>query len=328
MPTLYSQNITIPGLSPLYPEIHCTSSGEVCQITLGEGEINAASSVSALIYASQFDLTETYFLVAGIAGINPHVATTGSVTFARYAVQLDLQYEFDARQIPSNASSGYYPQNSYYPDETAGIDYPGEVYGTEVFELNENLKERAMYLASLAVLNDSAGAAEYRSHYPYSPANQPPTVVACDTGTSNVYWSGSILGDAFSAYTKLLTNGSGTYCATQQEDNAICEVLLRGDLAGKADFSRLIIMRTASDFDRAPPDEDEVFHLLYADQEGFEPSIENIFIAGNEIVQDVLIYWDSTYKEGLKPGNYIGDAFNSLDGDIAPDIGTEAIYIN
>ena len=44
-----------------------------------------------------FDLTKTYFLIAGIAGINSKFGTLGSVALARYAVQVDLQYEFDAR---------------------------------------------------------------------------------------------------------------------------------------------------------------------------------------------------------------------------------------
>ena len=80
-------------------------------------------------------------------------------------------------------------------------------------------------------------------------------------------------------------------------------------------------MRTASDFDRAPPDETEVYHLLYANQEGFEPSIENIFIAGDAIVKDVLNNWAKTYEKGIKADNYLGDLFNSLDSKIKPDIG-------
>ena len=212
MPSILEKNVTLPGASPLYPDAHCIESGEVCQLTTGEGEINAASSITALIYSGLFNLTSTYFLVAGIAGINPHVGTTGAVTFSRYAVQLDLQYEFDARQIPSNDSSGYFPQDSVFPDEAAGIDYPDVygIYGTEVFELNNDLKKRFVYLASLPTLNDTDAAQAYRATYGYAPANEPPSVVQCDSGTSNVYWSGSILGDAFSAYTKLLTNGSGT----------------------------------------------------------------------------------------------------------------------
>src|SRR5271155_710195 len=85
---LLAQNISIPGLSPLYPEVHCTANGEVCQIITSEGEINAATSVTALTFSGYFNLTKTYFMIAGIAGVNPEVATTGSVTFARYAVQV------------------------------------------------------------------------------------------------------------------------------------------------------------------------------------------------------------------------------------------------
>lgn len=57
----FVHNITIPGLSPVYPDIHCTTNYTICQITTGEGEINAASSISALTLNPLFDLTKTYF---------------------------------------------------------------------------------------------------------------------------------------------------------------------------------------------------------------------------------------------------------------------------
>lgn len=113
---ILAQNISTPGLSPLFQDIHCTMNGEICQVVTGESEINAASTISALVLSPYFDLTKTYFMVAGIAGVNPEVATTGSVTFARYAVQVALQYEFDAREIPGNFSTGYVPQGAYSPD--------------------------------------------------------------------------------------------------------------------------------------------------------------------------------------------------------------------
>ena len=207
MPAILGQNLTVPGFSPLYPQAHCTTSGEVCQLTTGEGEINAASTISALIYSNKFVLTKTYFLIAGIAGINPHLATTGSVTFAQYAVQLDLQYEFSASQVPTNDSSGYFPQDAYYPDSPSANDYPLEIYGTEAFEVNKALRDRFIEVASHTKLNDTSAAMAYRKNYDYAPANQPPSVVACSSGTSNVYWSGSVLGDAFYNYTLLLSNG-------------------------------------------------------------------------------------------------------------------------
>ncbi len=33
---ILEMNITLPGASPLYPDVHCTSSGEICQLTTGE----------------------------------------------------------------------------------------------------------------------------------------------------------------------------------------------------------------------------------------------------------------------------------------------------
>lgn len=178
-------------------------------------EINAASTISALVLSPSFNLTQTYFLVAGIAGINPHMAATGSVTFSQYQVQFDLQYEFSANEVPTNDSSGYFPQGSDFPDSPNTYDYPTDIYRTEAFEVNKNLRDLFLSVASQVQLNDTADAAAYRAKYPYAPANQPPSVVACSSGTSNMYWSGAILGDAFSNYATLLTNGSGVYCATQ-----------------------------------------------------------------------------------------------------------------
>ena len=33
---LLARNISVPGLSPLYPDVHCTENGDVCQIVTGE----------------------------------------------------------------------------------------------------------------------------------------------------------------------------------------------------------------------------------------------------------------------------------------------------
>jgi purine nucleoside permease len=57
-----------------------------------------------------------------MAGINPHIATTSSMTFPRYAIQFNLQYEFDSKQVSTNDSAGCFSPNSLFPDEAAGID--------------------------------------------------------------------------------------------------------------------------------------------------------------------------------------------------------------
>jgi purine nucleoside permease len=203
----------------------------------------------ALVLSPKFNFTKTYFMVAGIAGINPEVASICSVTFAKYAVQVALQYEFDIRELPDNYTTGYIPFGVDSPSE-----YPTSIYGTEVFEVNEALQDYAYQVASKVTLNDSADAIAYRANYAseeiYAAGAAPPGVYKCDVATSDVYYSGRLLGEAFGNTTKLFTNGSGVYCSTAQEDNATLEVLVRTAAAGLVDYSRAIVMRTASDFDR------------------------------------------------------------------------------
>jgi len=126
-------------------------------------------------------------MIAGIAGVNPEVATICSVTVARYAVQVALQYEFDPREIAGNFSTGYIPQGSNVPDE-----YPQSVYGTEVFEVNQALQKIAAGFAKKATLNDSDDAIAYRALYAgselYAAGAAAPAVYECDVATSDVCW--------------------------------------------------------------------------------------------------------------------------------------------
>ncbi|KAH8816575.1 purine nucleoside permease-domain-containing protein [Xylogone sp. PMI_703] len=326
---LLAKNITVPGLSPLFPQVHCLEDGSVCQLTTGESEINAATTINSLVLSPLFDLTKTYFLIAGIAGINPKHGTIGGVAFSKYAIQVALQYEFDARSIPSNFSTGYVPLGATSPDE-----YPKNIYGTEVFEVNEALRDIAVAYAKTAKLNDSDTAIAYRANYAsaadgakpavYAAAIQAPGVYTCDVATSDVYYSGTLLGEAFENTTTLFTNGSATYCMTAQEDNATLEVLLRAALHKTVDFSRIIVMRTASNFDRPYPGLSDIDALFYITSGGFDPSLANIYLAGTPIIKGILKDWEKTFEKGIKPKNYIGDIFGTLGGE--PDFGPGSVF--
>ncbi|ODV83788.1 hypothetical protein CANARDRAFT_29765 [[Candida] arabinofermentans NRRL YB-2248] len=306
-------NITIPGLSPIYPDIHCNANYTLCQVTTGEGEINAATTLTALSLSPLFDLTETYWLIAGIAGVSPLQGTIGDVTFARFAVQI-LEYEVDAREMPSNWTTGYFPFGTTYSNQ-----YPGNVYGTEVFELNEDLRDRAIELASAVELsNGTVGNAEFRALYDYAPANSTPKVTACDTLTSDTYWFGEYFDETFTNYTDLITNGTATYCTTQQEDNATLEALMRAAQYGLVDFSRIICMRSASDFTYADYYANETTYLFNeVSQGGSKVSVVNLFLAGQAVIDDVLTNWDTLYSNNTFANtNYIGDMFGSLEDPV------------
>ena len=169
----------------------------------------------------------------------------------------------------------------------------------------------------------------YRTNYASTPGykagSQPPSVVACDTATSDVYFTGALLSEAFENTTSLLTNGSGIYCSTEQEDTATLEALLRAAASKSVDFSRIIVMRTASDFDR-PYASQSVLDNLVNGFQGFEPSIQNIYLAGVKVVEGILGGWNTTFSKGVKATNYVGDVFGSLGG--IPDFGPGSIFGN
>ncbi|KAJ7927577.1 purine nucleoside permease [Mycena leptocephala] len=261
---LLAQNLTVPGFSPLYPDAHCTADGSVCLLTTGQAEINAASTISALLYSRSFNLTATYFLVAGIAGVNPKLATIGAVTFARYAVQVHCAWT-DARVVGR----------------------------TEVFEVNDNLRQLAFGYAKTAKLNDTADAQAARALYQpaFAAGSSAPNVVLCDTATSDTYWSGNLLGATFENTTRVFTNNGAEYCTTQQEDNATLN--------------------------------DGVTNLV-GDAPGFNPSLLNLHLAGVKVVMGIVSEWNTKFAHGVKPTNYIGDVFGSLGGE--PDFGPGSIF--
>nr|WP_244109453.1 purine nucleoside permease [Burkholderia anthina] len=287
------QPIKVPGLSADFPEVRCTHD-DVCVLTTGMGHTNAAASMSALVYSRMFDLRNTYFLITGIAGIDPQQGTLGSAAWARYLVDFGIQWELDAREVPAGWKSGYLGINTKSGNEKPPLDYR-----TEVFQLNEALLQKAYTLSRDVALHDSPEAAAYRAKYSYAPANQGPTVIQCDTLAGDTWFSGTALGQRARDWTRLLTDGRGVYCTTQQEDNATFEVIKRAAAAGLADTQRVAVLRSGSDFDRPPEGVSDVSNLLdYQSQGGFVPSLDNLYLAGSPLVHTIVKDWPH-WKKGV-----------------------------
>jgi purine nucleoside permease len=287
------REITVPGLSPDYPVVRCNKA-EVCVMTTGMGHTNAAVSTTALVLSRVFDLSKTYFLISGIAGINPEVGTVGSVGWARYLVDFGIQWEIDAREIPAGWTTGYLGINTKSPTEKPPLDYR-----TEVFQLDEALLQKAYALSKGLSLSDGAEAQAARAKFPSAPANQPPSVLLCDTLAGDTWFSGTALGQRATEWTRLLTDGKGVYCTTQQEDNATYEALKRGAALKLLDIKRLAVLRGGSDFDRPAPGQSSGDNLLnYQAQGGFVITLNNLYLAGSPLVLDISKRWH-LWKNGV-----------------------------
>lgn len=317
-------NFTLPGLSPLYPQVQCIADFELCHITLGEGEINAASSTMALLLNPMFDFTDTFWIINGIGGGNPKEISFGSVAFAKYAVQVGLQYDVDSRELVNtpyaNWTTGYWGFDTDSP-----LDYPESVYGSEVFELNENLRDKALKVAKKLEATLDPGdnlSVTIRNQYP-SPGNSKPVIKACDVVTSDPFFIGKTLDKYFFDYTKLITNGTATYCVTVQEDNAILEAFVRIAKANLVRFDRILLLRGVSDYSEPPVGIDPVTWFNTVTNTGAEASLINLFHVANAVAEDILSDYD-TYIS-LTPDNYVGDILGTLGGEM--DFGSPKFLI-
>jgi purine nucleoside permease len=286
----FPRKIAVSGLTKAFPEVACSNDG-LCMTTTGMGYANAASSIAAIVFSRKLDLTKTYFIVSGIAGVDPASGTLGSAHWARFVVDGGLQNEIDAREIPPDWSTGYLEIGAPAPGKKAKQDY-----GDEVYRLNEDLLQAAFQLTKDVELIDSDAAKEYRAKYSEPAATAPPQVSICDTVSSDTWWFGARLAEAMAAYARLVTEGAANPCTTQQEDNATLTALKRGADAGLLDFNRVAVLRAAADFDREPPGVDAAASLT-ARTGGFLPSVANAHRVAARLSQAIVDDW-ATWSAG------------------------------
>jgi len=297
--------ISVPGLAPNYRDVHCNRKG-VCVMTTDMGHANAAASLMALSFSNQFDLRHTYFLIAGIAGIDPMQGTLGSVAWAKYLVEFGSQWELDSREKPAGWPSGFVAVGAKTPDAL-----PKTVLNhTELFEINADLVNAGVSLSQHVALADSPEAQATRAQYTYAPANKPPTVLQCDTLSGDTWWAGNLIGERARTWTKQLTSGKGTYCTSQEEDNATYEALTRAAAAGRVDLKRIAVLRAGSDFDRQHKGQTASESLFsFESAGGFAPALENLYRAGVPLITNIVEHWPD-WLDGVPahPSQLIGKA--------------------
>jgi purine nucleoside permease len=302
-PLALNQVMQVPGLSlgqgqaqaadEFQPKMLCNTD-DVCLLLAGMGHTNAAASTMAVALDPQFDLRETYFLIAGVAGIDPAQGTIGTATWARYLVDFGIAHEIDAREMPKAWKNGYFGIFTKGPGEKPKLNYL-----TESFQLDEALLQKVLHLSKDAKLEDSDVARAYRARYKEPAARRAPSVIQCDTLGGDTWWHGKILGQHARDWTKLLTNGKGVYCTTQQEDNATYNALQRAAAAGKVDIKRLAVLRTGINFDR-PHAGQSAYASLKAEAGGFKSSTQNLYNVGGIVVRDIVNNW-SKWRVGVPP---------------------------
>ena len=282
---------TVYPLPAAHHDVRATADGSVIATVTGMGTARAAASVMALGLDPRFDLSKAYWVVAGIAGVDPADASIGSAVWAEWIIDGDLAHEIDAREMPKDWKTGYLPLRRSKPyqlpvDRSEGAGY----------RLNAGLVDWAYRLSKDTPLMDTEGMAKRRALYTGFPnAQKPPVVMKGDNLAAMTYWHGKILNQWANDWVKYYSDGKGEYVTTAMEDTGTLQSLTWLAKAGKVDIDRVLVLRTASNFDMQWPGGDAAESLsgekLEKGYSAYIPALDAAHKVGSKVVHELVRGW-------------------------------------
>ncbi len=284
-----------------YRDLRYNAEDGVLGIVTGIGTFRSASSIMALGMDPRFDLTDAYWLVAGIAGVDPNDMSLGSAAWAEWLIDGDLSHEIDPREIPEDWKYGYMPLRSAeypwgpIPENDEGVRY----------RLNTKLVDWAYQLTKDVPIKDTKDMKAMREKYKgYPKAQKPPSVIKGDQLAAMTFWHGKMMNDWANEWVEYWTEGEGNFVTSAMEETGTMQSLTFLANAGKVDTDRVLVLRTASNFSMPPPGVTAAENLAGEKKGGYSafiPSLEAAYDVGSTVVRELVENWDS-YQDEL-PGS-------------------------
>jgi purine nucleoside permease len=271
-----------------YRHVRLNKDGVLGMVT-GIGTAKAAASVMALGLDPRFDLSKAYWVVAGIGGGDPADVSLGSAVWADHVIDGDIAYEIDAREIPAGWSTGYVPLRKLQPYEApVRSDLEGELY-----TLNPALVAWAFRLTKDVALADTPAIRTARARFSGFPnALKPPFVAHGDTISAGTFWHGTRMDQWANAWARYFSGGN--YMIAGMEDTGTLQALTFLSQAGRADLSRVLVLRTVSNYDREAPGStpaESLKGLVFGSYSAYLPALEAAQIVGGKVVRYLVEHW-------------------------------------
>ncbi|ABG40744.1 purine nucleoside permease [Paraglaciecola sp. T6c] len=301
------QNLDTRYAFPMsHHDIYVNEDTGVMGIVTGMGTAKAAAAIMALGLDPRFDLTHAYWLVAGIAGVDPQDASIGSAVWANWLVDGDLAHEIDAREIPADWKSGYFPLFSVEPisaDPVTPSDEKVQAMNGEAYQLNTQLTKWAYELSKDTALSDYPAMYELREKYlNYPNARKRPFVLIGDHMAAATFWHGNLLNEWANDWSAYWSNGQANFVTSGMEDTGSYQSMIYLDNAQKADKSRFMVLRAASNYSMQPDSLTAANNLAMESGEngyaGMQSALESAYSVGSVVVNDIIANWD-IYKDAL-----------------------------
>ena len=280
-------------------DLYFNASTGVLGMVTGEGTANSATAVMELGMDPRFDLSHAYWLVAGIAGVDPADASIGSAAWAEYLVDGDLAHEIDAREMPADWPTGYFARGTRKPYDPKKPEPTGEM-----FRLNPALTEWAFQMTRNVELADSEALRKERMTFTGFPnAQKPPFVLKGDTLSGMTFWHGKLLNEWAERWVSYWTEGKGNFVTSAMEDTGTYQALTYLHPTGKVNKDRVMVLRTASNYTTQPPGGMTAAEHLLRENEGYaglNASVEAAYRVGSVVVDELVQHW-ARYRDRTPP---------------------------
>jgi purine nucleoside permease len=281
-----------------YHAIRYNPTLQVIGIVTGEGKSHSSAAVMGLGMDPRFDLTKAYWIVAGIAGVDPNKASVASTAWAKFVVDGDLAYEIDAREIPNQNppwSTGYVPFGRSTPFESPAPPFES-LMGHQVYQLNGPFIDWAFHQTANLTIPDTANLQQVRAGYPGFPnAIKPPFVLEGDDMSDDRFWTGDLFNTWAEQWLSYWTNGQASFTMTAFEDAGVGQALQLLTQAGKADQNRLLVLRSAANYSVQPAGQTPAQFLFGFNNNGlsgFQESLNSVYQVGSVVVRQISTHWD------------------------------------
>ncbi len=275
----------------------------VLGVVTGVGNSRAAATIMALGLDARFDLSHAYFVVAGIGGADPQVASLGSAVWADWVIDGDLSHEIDSREIPSATeadrtiwTTGYVPLGKDIPFEQPRADRFGDD-GIR-YKLDAGLVAWAFRLTRDVSLADTPQIRARRMQFlpaqADAAAHRAPFVLVGGNIAASTFWHGKLLSQWAHNWVQYQTAGASTYAVCGMEDSGTMQALTFLSRAGRVDVRRVLVLRAVSNFDQqrdSATAAESIAETKVRNYSAYLPALESAYAVGHVVVDHIVSNW-------------------------------------
>lgn len=261
----------------------------VLGVVTGVGTLNSTTSIMALGLDQRFDLSQAYWLVAGIAGIDPEDASIGSAAWSAYLIDGDLSHEIDSREIPEDWDTGYFARRTQFPYDPNRPESRGER-----FVANIALRDWAFELTKDTVLPDIDSLQETREKYTEHPnAQRPPFVLKGGHIAAMTFWHGALRNEWANRWVHYWSDGETDFVTSAMEETGTIQALTYLHNIERVDKDRLLVLRAGSNYTMPPPGVSAAENLLQENEgyAGLAAALESLYVVGSIVIDELLGDW-------------------------------------